>query len=97
MPVVAGYSAYLYYLPLNLFEQICLVMLPAHTDPSLNEEVGQEMRQCGIYARETGKWYFRVTEERFWELVDAFREAYESAGEQEKKVLFTYEELFGQP
>ena len=53
--------------------------------------------RSGIYARETGKWYFRVTEERFWELVDAFREAYESAGEQEKKVLFTYEELFGQP
>ena len=89
------YSAYLYYLPLNLFEQICLVMLPAHTDPSLNEEMGQEMRQCGVYARETGKWYFRVTEERSWELADAFREAYESAREQEKKVLFTYEELFG--
>lgn len=89
------YSAYLYYLPLNLFEQVCLVMLPAHTDPSLNEEVGQELRQCGIYARETGKWYFRVTEKQLWELADAFEEAYECAGEQEKKVLFTYEELFG--
>lgn len=90
------YSAYLYYLPLNLFEQICLVMLPAHTDPSLDEEAGQEMKQCGIYARETGRWYFRVTEKQFWELADAFEEAHKSAREQEKKVLFTYEELFGQ-
>lgn len=92
----AEYSAYLYYLPLNLFEQICLAMLPAHTDPSLNEEVMEEVKQCGIYARETGKWYFRVTEEQFWALADAFEEALESAREQEKKVLFTYEELFGQ-
>lgn len=92
----AEYSAYLYYLPLNLFEQICLVMLPAHTDPSLNEEVMEEVKQCGIYARETGKWYFRVTEEQFWALADAFEEALESAREQEKNVLFTYEELFGQ-
>lgn len=92
----AEYSAYLYYLPLNLFEQICLVMLPAHTEPSLNEEVGEELKQCGIYARETGKWYFRVTEEQFWALADLFEEAYESAKEQEERVLFTYEELFGQ-
>lgn len=88
------YSAYLYYLPLNMTEQICLVMLPAYADPSLNEDVTGEMKQCGIYAKKTGKWYFRVTEEQFGELDEAFREAYESTKEREQTVLYTYKELF---
>ena len=89
------YSAYLYYLPLNMTEQICLVMLPAYADPSLNEDVTGEMKQCGIYAKKTGMWYFRVTEEQFGELDEAFREAYESTEEREQTVLYTYKELFG--
>lgn len=90
------YKAYLYYLPISMFEQLCLVMLPAHTDSSLDGDVTRGMERCGIYAREPGEWYFRVTEEQFWELEEIFREAMESAGEREKEVLYTYEELFGE-
>lgn len=89
------YKAYLYYLPISMFEQLCLVMLPACADPALNENVSRRMEQCGIYAREPGEWYFRVTEEQFEELEGAFWDARISAEERETKVLYTYEELFG--
>lgn len=88
-------KAYLYYLPISMFEQLCLVMLPAYTDSSLNANVTRRMEQCGIYARESGEWYFRVTEEQFEELEAVFREAYKSARERETAVLYSYEELFG--
>jgi len=89
------YKACLFYLPVNMFEQICLVMLPAGVDPALNTDMTRRMEQCGIYARESGEWYFRVTKEQFEELEEAFDEARESAEEREKEVLYTYEELFG--
>ncbi len=88
------YKAYLYYLPISMFEQLCLVMLPAYTDSSRNVDVTRGMERCGIYAREPGEWYFRVTEEQFWELEEVFREAMESAERREKEVLYTYEEFF---
>lgn len=89
------YKAYLYYLPIRLFEQLCLVMLPVYTDPDLNENVNRRMEQCGICARGSGEWYFRVTEEQFEELEEIFWEAMESAEEKRMEVLYTYEELFG--
>lgn len=88
-------KAYLYYLPISMFEQLCLVMLPAHTDASLNAKVTRGMEQCGIYARESGEWYFRVTKEQFEELEKAFWEAREAAQERQTEALYSYEELFG--
>lgn len=87
------YKAYLYYLPISMFEQLCLVMLPA--DPSRNTAVSRGMEQCGIYARESGEWYFRVTEEQFRELETLLGDAYEASREKGEAVLYTYEELFG--
>ncbi len=89
------YKAYLYYLPIRLFEQLCLVMLPAYTDPDLNENVNRRMEQCGICVRGSGEWYFRVTEEQFGELEEIFWEAMGSVEEKRMEVLYTYEELFG--
>ena len=62
--VVEGKS-YLYYLPIRMFEQLCLVMLPAYSDPDTDAGMTLRMEQSGIYAREPGEWYFRVTEEQF--------------------------------
>ncbi len=89
------YKACLYYLPIGMFEQLCLVMLPAGTDPALNVDITRGMEQCGIYARESGEWYFRVTEEQFEELEEAFWEARDSAEKREQEVLYTFDELFG--
>ncbi|MCM1216581.1 MAG: hypothetical protein NC331_10235 [Lachnospiraceae bacterium] len=89
-------KAYLYYLPISMFEQLCLVMLPAYSDPDLGMDIPRGMERCGIYAREPDEWYFRVAEEQFWELETLLWDAYEASEEEREEVLYTYEELFGE-
>lgn len=89
-------KAYLYYLPIRMFEQLCLVMLPAHSDPGLDADVTLRMEKYGIYAREPGEWYFRVTEEQFEELETILMDAYKESKKKGEAVLYTYEELFGE-
>lgn len=89
-------KAYLYYLPIRMFEQLCLVMLPAHSDLDLDADVTLRMKKCGIYASEPGEWYFRVTEEQFEELETILLDAYKKSKEKGEAVLYTYEALFGE-
>lgn len=57
--------------------------------------VTEEMKAEGIYEESSGQWYFRVTEEQWYELADIYLEAEETARIKIKDVTYTYEELFG--
>ena len=66
-------------------------------DEAENKElVTEKMKTQGVYERSCGRWYFRVTEEQYKELMEEYWQAYELAEEKIEGVTYTYEELFGE-
>lgn len=74
---------------------ICIVMLPWYKDDAERIVVSDHMNECAIYARSEERWYFRVTEQQYNELTNAYKESYHAAIEGIKEVTYNYEELFG--
>lgn len=71
------------------------VMLPQYADKEKEIPVTDEMKAQGIFERSTGRWFFRVTEAQYDELMEPYWEAYYLAEQERKKVTYTYKELFG--
>lgn len=71
-----------------------LVALPRYTDEQKELVLPQEIEAQGYYDKEAGEYYFAVTEEQYSELTAEYFEALDAAGENCKKVCYTYEELF---
>lgn len=71
------------------------VMLPQYEDKEKEVPVTDEMKAHGIFERSTGRWFFRVTEAQYDELMEPYWEAYDLAEQEIEKVTYTYEELFG--
>lgn len=71
------------------------VALPQYADEEQEILVTDEMREQGIFERSKGRWFFRVTEAQYEELMEPYWKAYDSAEREIKKVTYTYEELFG--
>lgn len=71
---------------------IYLVTMPAFADRE-GEEVPEEIKSQGAFARHSEEWYFRITEEQYEELLQPHMDAYETAREKIKEVTYTYEEF----
>ncbi|MCH5269598.1 MAG: hypothetical protein J1E83_02510 [Lachnospiraceae bacterium] len=56
---------------------VCLVGMPDYSDDSKEDVITEEMKQFGFYVRVADRWYFRVTESQFAELMEPYWEAYE--------------------
>lgn len=78
----------------NKEESLHVVMVPQYREAG-RITVTEEMKAEGIYEESSGQWYFRVTEEQWYELADIYLEAEETANKKIKDVTYTYEELFG--
>lgn len=79
----------------NEEESLYVVMVPQYHREAGRITVTEDMKAEGIYERYSGQWYFRVTEEQWYELADIYLEAERTAREKIKDVTYTYEELFG--
>lgn len=77
-------------------EETCLhaVMLPDYREKEKKKEVTDLMKQQGIYVRSTGRWFFRITEKQYEELMNPFWEAYYLAAIEIEAITYSYEELF---
>ncbi|MCM1127785.1 MAG: WG repeat-containing protein [Lachnospiraceae bacterium] len=58
-------------------------------------EIPAEMKEQGYFSEEDNLYLFQVTEEQFDELTQDYFDACRESEKGEKKVAFTYEELFG--
>lgn len=77
---------------INTENTIYLVTMPAFADCE-GEEVPEEIKSQGAFARHSEEWYFRITEEQYEELLQPHMDAYETAREKIKEVTYTYEEF----
>ena len=76
-------------------ENLRMVMAPIYADKQKEIEITDEMKSQGVYDLFWGQWYFRITDEQYYELTNGYWEAYKTAEERIKDVTYTYEELFG--
>lgn len=76
---------------INDFKEVYLIMLPQYSDKDKQIEISEDIKKQG-YCYEDD-YYFRVTEEQYAELTNEFFEASNSADEEIKKVMYTYEEM----
>lgn len=73
----------------------CMVMMPEYANGEKEVVLTEEMKKQGVFVRNTGQWYFRVTQEQYEELIENYMDAYYSSWESREEVTFDYEELFG--
>lgn len=71
----------------------CLVMVPKYTDEEKEIEITKEMKAQGVFERGSGRWYFRVTEEQYNELIEDCVDAEYVALKRREEVSYTYEEI----
>ncbi len=74
-------------------EYIYMVMLPWYAEEEKMVTVTEEMKRQGIFEKNSGQWYFRITEEQFKELEEPYASAYETANKKLREDWMTYEEL----
>jgi len=77
-------------------QSLHMVVMPKLVEAENKELVTEKMKTQGVYERSCGRWYFRVTEEQYKELMEEYWQAYELAEEKIEGVTYTYEELFGE-
>ena len=75
-------------------DAVYMIGLPKFTDSSKNIELSEAMKSKAVYDELQNAFLFRVTEDQWEELTEAFFEARELADENIEEVRFTYEELF---
>lgn len=78
----------------NEEESLHVVLLPEYSDEEKKIEVTDIMKEQGVFERSLGRWFFRVTEEQYDELMKPYWEAYYWAEKEIEKVTYSYEELF---
>ena len=79
---------------LNEEESLHVIMLPEYRDEEKKIEVTDIMKKQGVFERSLGRWFFRVTEEQYDELMKPYWEAYYWAEKEIEEVTYSYEELF---
>ena len=75
-------------------ENLNVIMLPEYRDEEKKIEVTDIMKKQGIYERSHGRWFFRVTDEQYEELMKPYQESLDLARKEIEEVTFSYEELF---
>lgn len=73
-----------------------MIMVPDYREEEKKIEVTELMKEQGILERSTGRWFFRVTEEQYEELMEPFWDAYDLAEKECEEVAYSHEELFGE-
>lgn len=72
----------------------CMVMVPEYADEKEKIRVPKKMKSEGVYEKNGGHWYFRVTQEQYNELLGAYIEAHDLAEIRRKEVTYSYDDLF---
>lgn len=87
--------SYFYSYVFNETQKLNMICIPEYADGKSMMELTDEVKSQGIFTKDNGSWYFRVSDEDFEELENRYMEAFEEAGKQKEEVTYTYEELFG--
>ena len=75
-------------------ESLHVVMLPEYRDEENKIQVTDIMKKQGVFEHSRGRWFFRVTEEQYEELMKPYWEAYYLAEKEIEEVTYSYDELF---
>jgi len=79
----------------DMWTSIYIVTLPSHYNADSQIEITEQMMNASVLNTGEDILYFRVSEEQFYEINNAFMEAWDTIYERRNGVRFTFNELFG--
>lgn len=88
-------DTYFFFQVFNAENVLYVIRMPEYAGQE--ETIPEEMKVQGAFARDFGKWYFRITEEQYDRISQPYWDAYDTADEKMKEVTYTYEEFMGLP
>lgn len=79
----------------NEEERIYMITFPEYGNQENKFKITPEMAGQGYFDDGIGKYYFRVSEKQYFDLVGKYLDLYKSSAKNIESVTYRFEELFG--